>query len=166
LPMECRMTSADLPWELGPIEALVAHLLERYHAPLRAELPRLISLALRVELAHAGQPECPRGLAALLAEVREEIEGHLDKEEAILFPVILSGRGHTAYMPVQVMLQEHADQDEGLRRIRQLTRGFQLPAPACAAWRELYRSLEQLEAELLEHIHLENDVLFPRVLAG
>ena len=69
-------------------------------------------------------------------------------------------------MPVQVMLHEHDDHGDALRRIRELTNDLRLPEQACGTWRELYRALAQLEVELMEHIHLENNILFPRALAG
>ncbi len=119
-----------------------------------------------MEDAHADKPERPAGLADLLTEVRAAVESHLAKEEQILFPLILSGRGQMAHMPVQVMMQEHEDHGENLRRIRELTNDLQIPEYACASWRELYRSLARLEVELMDHIHLENNILFPRALAG
>jgi regulator of cell morphogenesis and NO signaling len=97
---------------------------------------------------------------------RAAVDSHLAKEEQILFPLILSGRGKTAHMPVQVMMQEHEDHGQNLQRIRELTSNLQIPDYACASWRELYRSLAQLEVELMDHIHLENNILFPRVLTG
>jgi regulator of cell morphogenesis and NO signaling len=106
------------------------------------------------------------GLAELLDEVGTEVASHLAKEEQILFPLILSGRGPMAHMPVQVMIREHEDHGQNLRRIRELTSDFALPDYACATFRELYRALAQLEVELMDHIHLENNVLFPRALAG
>jgi len=153
-------------WAERPIPELIGHILDRYHAPLRTELPRLYELARLVESTHADKPACPAGLAELLSEVQEAVESHLAKEEKILFPLILSGRGAMAHMPVQVMVQEHEDHGENLRRIRELTGELQLPDDACASWRELYRSLAQLESDLMEHIHLENNILFPRALAG
>jgi regulator of cell morphogenesis and NO signaling len=153
-------------WDLRPVEELVRHILERYHTPLRTELPRLIALARTVERVHAGKPDRPEGLADHLTDVREAVESHLAKEEQILFPLILAGRGQRAFMPVQVMVKEHEDHGQSLRRIRELTGDLTLPAHACATWRELYRSLERLEVELMDHIHLENNVLFPRALAS
>jgi len=145
---------------------LVQHILDHYHAPLRTELPRLVDLAQLVERVHAERADCPAGLADLLAEMGEAIESHLAKEEKILFPLIVAGRGQTAHMPVQVMVQEHEDHGRNLRRIRELTGDLRAPEDACASWRELYRALAQLELELMSHIHLENDILFPRALAG
>jgi len=106
------------------------------------------------------------GLADLLTEVRTAVESHLAKEEQILFPLIVAGRGRTAHMPVQVMMQEHEDHGQNLRRIREITSDLTVPEHACASWRELYRALGELEVELMDHIHLENNILFPRVLAG
>jgi regulator of cell morphogenesis and NO signaling len=156
----------ELRWDQRPVEELIQHILDGYHAPLRREIPRLIHLARRVEEVHANKPDCPAGLADLLTEVRAAVESHLDKEERILFPLILSGRGQTAHMPVQVMIKEHEDHGQNLRRIRALTNNLQIPEYACASWRELYRSLAQLEMDLMDHIHLENNILFPRALAG
>lgn len=153
-------------WTERPIDQLIQHILDRYHGPLRAELPRLVELARQVERVHADKPDGPRGLADLLVDMRTAVESHLAKEEQILFPLILSGRGQNAYMPVQVMIQEHEDHGQNLRRIRELTNDLSLPDDACASWRELYRALGELEVELLDHIHLENNILFPRALAG
>ncbi len=156
---------ADVRWDAQPFEELVDHIVRRYHLPLRTELPRLIDLACKVEQAHAGKADCPEGLADLLVQVREAVESHLTKEELILFPLILAGRGQTAHMPVQIMIQEHEDHGQNLARIREITNKLSVPDDACATWRELYRALAQLERELMDHIHLENNILFPRALA-
>jgi regulator of cell morphogenesis and NO signaling len=153
-------------WDQRPLHELVQHILDRYHAPLRLELPRLIELAEKVERVHAGKPDLPTGLADLLSRISEDIENHLAKEEQILFPLIVAGRGPTAHMPVQVMIQEHDDHGQDLRRIRELTHDMAVPPHGCATWKELYRSLLAFEVELMDHIHLENNILFPRALAG
>ena len=102
----------------------------------------------------------------MLDDVRLAVESHLAKEEQILFPLILAGRGPMAHMPVQVMVHEHRDHGQNLERIRKITADFKVPEQACASWRELYRALGELEVELMDHIHLENNILFPRALAG
>ena len=165
---EINDAKADAPdvvrWDTRPLEELVDHILHRYHEPLKTEIPRLIDLARKVEQVHADKADCPKGLADLLVQVREAVESHLAKEEQILFPLIVAGRGQMAHMPVQVMMQEHEDHGQNLERIREITNNLSLPEYACASWRELYGSLEQLEHDLMEHIHLENSVLFPRAL--
>jgi len=151
-------------WRTAPLQELIQHILTRYHAPLREELPRLVDLAEKVERRHGDKDECPEGLSRLLMEVTVSVNSHLAKEEQILFPAVLSGRGRMARMPIQVMVQEHEDHGKNLERIRSLTRGLTLPASACASWTALYQGLEALELELMEHIHLENNILFPRAL--
>ena len=159
---------ADTPvedgWSTRPLAELVDHIIERYHDALRRDLPILVALARKVERVHAAKPTRPAGLTAHLERVHGAVVSHLDKEEGILFPLIRAGRGATAYMPIRVMMQEHEDHGENLRRTRELTNGLTAPPEACPSWRELYRGLSQLEAELMQHIHLENYVLFPRAL--
>ncbi len=165
-PNEPQHGTSAVIWEQESPASLVDHIVERFHEPLRAELPRLLELAGRVELVHADKPDCPSGLQRHLARVHGAVTAHLDKEEQILFPMIVEGRGRLALMPVQVMMQEHHDHAANLRRTRALTGDLKTPAHACASWRELYTSLLRLELDLMEHIHLENNVLFPKVLAG
>lgn len=156
--------SNQIHWEEQPLGDLVDHILTRYHAPLREELARLIDLAAKVEQAHADKTDCPRGLKLHLVGISEAVMSHLAKEEQILFPLISSGQTQNAVHPIRVMALEHEEHGESLRKTRVLTRDFHLPAEACTTWTELYRSLERLEKELMDHIHLENNILFPRVM--
>lgn len=151
-------------WEERPLEDIVAHLVGFYHHRLRDELPLLVAMAARVESRHGEKPECPHGLADHLAGMHEAVLEHLAKEERILFPLILSGRGAQAGAPIHVMEIEHEDHRANLLEIRRLTRGLVAPAPACTTWRALYLRLSEFERELMEHIHLENNVLFTRAL--
>ena len=151
-------------WDERPLDQLIDHIITRYHEPLRQDLPRLVELARKVEQVHADKPACPFGLADLLQEVWQAVQSHLAKEEQILFPIILGGKGRWAHGPVQAMFVEHEDHGRNLARIRQLTADLTPPAEACESWRELYRALARLEAELMEHIHLENNILFLRAL--
>lgn len=150
-------------WADRPLDEIADHIEEHYHTALRRDLPPLIAAARRVERVHAAKPEVPAGLADLLERFYQEMQDHMTKEEAILFPMIRRGaRGDAVYMPVRVMEAEHDDHGRQLARIRELTGDLQPPAVACTTWRALYSGLEALEAELMQHIHLENSVLFPR----
>jgi len=151
-------------WDERGLDELVAHVLARYHARHREELPRLLALARKVEAVHAARPDCPRGLAALLERVSEELEAHMQKEEQVLFPLLLAGRGRMAGMPIQAMEREHEDHGRNLARLRALTHDHRAPADGCGSWHALYLGLAELERELMQHIHLENNVLFPRAL--
>jgi regulator of cell morphogenesis and NO signaling len=159
----CPPVEDDTDWEHAPLDALIAHIVLRYHGPLRRELPRLIDLAARVERVHAAKPTCPHGLADHLAAMAESVSTHLMKEERILFPLLARG-GAGAGMPIRVLTHEHLDHAATLERTRALTADLTPPAGACTSWRALYRRLADLEADLHRHIHLENNVLFPRAL--
>jgi len=153
------------PAELAPAE-LIAHIVGKHHGFLRQELPRLHAMARRVAEVHG--PRTPS-----LVEVHEvftglfrELDSHLQKEEQILFPAILalSERGGAAPPldgPIACMMHEHDDAGEALRRLRELTHGYEPPAGACNTYRALFDGLEDLEEDLHLHIHLENSVLFP-----
>ncbi|SDU92581.1 regulator of cell morphogenesis and NO signaling [Pseudomonas mucidolens] len=143
---------------------LIEHLLERYHARHREQLPELIRLASRVEQVHGHHLHCPNGLADLLRDIEQELEGHMLKEEQVLFPMLQMGMGPQAAPPIQVMRFEHEQHAQALEQLLALTEQITPPADACNTWRTLYRGLEQFHGDLLEHIHLENDVLFVRAL--
>jgi len=157
----------ELPrWDEKPIAELVEHIVGFYHRRLREELPELVALATKVESRHADKASCPRGLRAHLEAVHAAVLDHLAKEEQVLFPAILAGRGRLAAGPISVMESEHDDHAADLRETRRLTADLVPPAEACTSWRALYLRLGAFEAELMDHIHLENNVLFRRVLAG
>lgn len=151
-------------WDERPLGELIEQIVGFYHRRLRDELPLLVAMAARVESRHGDKPECPRGLSEHLAGMHEAVLEHLAKEERILFPLILSGRGAQAGAPIHVMEVEHEDHRANLLEIRRLTDGLVVPAPACTTWRALYLRLSDFERELMEHIHLENNVLFARAL--
>ncbi|MGE5358453.1 MAG: hemerythrin domain-containing protein, partial [Bacteroidales bacterium] len=102
--------------------------------------------------------------ASHLREVHDSVRMHLAKEENVLFPMLAGGMGRMAAGPIRVMEMEHDDHRENLMRIRALTADLTAPEEACTSWRALYLRLDALEGDLMEHIHLENNVLFPRAL--
>jgi regulator of cell morphogenesis and NO signaling len=164
---ETQTGTAEPRWNTRPLSVLIDHILVRYHEPLHRDLPGLVEAARKVEATHRDKPSCPRGLAAHLEDIHAAVESHLAKEEQILFPALLHGRrGQGVQMPIRIMMQEHEDHGVNLRRTREITADFALPVEACASWRALYHELEKLEKDLMEHIHLENNVLFPRALNG
>jgi regulator of cell morphogenesis and NO signaling len=146
------------------VGSLVDHVLEHYHRPLRRELYQLVRLAETICETERAHPSCPHGLAEHLRETAASIEDHLTKEERILFPMILAGRGCQAQMPIRVMLGEHEDHAANLAQTRALTQGLEPPVDASFPWIELYAGLRELESSLKAHIHFENEVLFPRAL--
>lgn len=146
---------------------LISHIVTTYHDPLREELPRLEAMSQKVARVHAERDgERLGALAKTITELKEEIFVHLDKEEQVLFPLIRAGNGGMAQMPVNRMQRDHDDHGSLLLRIRKLTNQFKVPGDACMTWRALWQSLQELERSLHEHIHLENNILFPKTLAG
>ena len=151
-----------LDWRLASDVDLVAHLLSRYHAVHRRQLPDLVDLARRVELVHVEHAECPHGLAEHLSAMAQKLESHMRKEEVVLFPMLLGGRNVSARMPIGVMRSEHAQHGDDLRRTAVLCHDGVLPADACASWKSLYEGLDTFCRDLQAHIGLENDILFAR----
>jgi regulator of cell morphogenesis and NO signaling len=151
------------PWTERSQADLIAHLLSRHHAPLRAELVRLQGLAVKVLRVHgAKDPARLAAVAETFAELKEELEPHLEKEERVLFPWLLSGRPVLPEGPLARMTAEHAQTGQLLARLRALTCDYAVPEGACSSWRALWGGLEVLDRDLHEHIHLENNVLFRR----
>lgn len=153
-------------WETQPPAAIIEFILHRFHEPLRRDLPVLVSAARRVEAEASANELRPAGLAEHLEQILIAVESHLAKEEKILFPLILAGRGGSAFMPIKVMMAEHEDHVANLEHTRALTHDFALPADASPTWRTLYLDLQRLEDDLNQHIQLENNVLFTRVMSG
>ena len=165
----------ELEAELGAVAALglpaaapestddLIELIEtRYHAAHRRELPELVRLARRVEAVHKDHPAAPRGIAALLERMSSELEEHMQKEEQVLFPLMQRGGHPMIAQPIAVMLAEHDDHGAHLRALESLTGDFTAPDGACPTWRALYVGTKKLADDLVEHIHIENNVLFPR----
>lgn len=144
------------------VENLVSHILERYHQVHRRELPELRNLAIRVEKVHAEHPAVPAGLSDLLARMQGELESHMQKEEQVLFPLMLAGGNPMIVHPIGMMRHEHDSHGEELRALAVLTRDMTLPDGACNSWRALYAGLAKLAEDITEHIHIENNILFPR----
>lgn len=156
---------------LEPV-ALVDHVLATHHAYLHEELPLLVALADKVRDVHGSRhPELAR-VAALVREIRDDLEPHLAKEEQVLFPAIRAWAGGqrafpfgTLPNPVRAMMLEHDRAGELLEELRAATSGYSPPADGCTSYRTLYARLEHLEADTHRHVHLENNVLFPALTA-
>ncbi len=176
------VTRADLKelrdWTAEPLADLIEHILVAYHAPLRAELPRLARLAGRALERHGNDGMLPfEAIAGQIAELEAELESHMLKEERVLFPAVrrleaAAGGALTPVaepcgsiaFPIQAMEHEHAEAGAHLAELRRITRGYEVPAGACNTVTALVEGLAEFETELHRHIHLENEILFPRAL--
>ena len=152
---------SELP-DLGTPTELVEHIIARYHEVHRAQLPELIRMARRVEAVHRDNPNTPHGLAAALETMEQELLTHMLKEEAVLFPMLRAGGNSFVSQPIAMMRHEHNDHGEALEHLASLTNDITPPMGACNTWRALYTGLAQLREDLINHIHLENNILFPQ----
>lgn len=150
---------SDKPdWRKAKPAELAHFILQRYHARHRQQLPELIRLARRVEQVHGDHPQCPTGLAEHLSHMEQELESHMLKEEQILFPMLCNGFYPTG--PIHVMQHEHVQHGDALAQLEELSHQMQLPDGACNTWTALYLGLKELKEDLMEHILLENEILF------
>jgi regulator of cell morphogenesis and NO signaling len=161
----------------GPLAALIRHILDTHHLYTREESARIQALLEKVCAKHgANHPELLE-VAALFRRLDADLQPHLFKEERILFPHILRLEDAAARKtpppfapfgtvcnPVRMMALEHDTAGDLLREIRAVTLGFAAPEDACASFRALYAALEEFERDLHRHIHLENNLLFPRAV--
>lgn len=147
-------------WRKAGTSELISHILERFHARHREQLPQLIALAQQVERVHAAHSQCPRGLASHLMEMEQELLSHMMKEEQVLFPMLKNGMRQKAGGPISVMEMDHTQHLHALEEMLSLTHQLVPPADACSSWKALYTGLSELQSDLMEHIHLENDILF------
>ena len=151
---------SQLP-DAGTPGELIDHILTRFHDVHRQQLPELIRMAHRVEAVHRGNPDVPAGLGDALEAMQQELLTHMHKEEAILFPMLRQGGNSFVSQPIGVMRHEHNDHGAALEHLASLTHDMTPPMGACNTWRALYAGLAQLRDDLIQHIHLENNVLFP-----
>jgi regulator of cell morphogenesis and NO signaling len=147
------------------VKGLVDLIVSRYHDTHRREFPEAIRMARKVEAVHGGLPDCPPGLGDHLAFMFDDLESHQQREEQVLFPMILAGGSPMIRFPIARMMAEHADVEEQLFRLRTLTGDFTVPANACATVRGLIAACRKLDLDLREHMRLENEVLFAPFLS-
>jgi regulator of cell morphogenesis and NO signaling len=165
-------------WATAPLAELIEHIQTTHHEFTRAEIAALPQLIEKVYGVHgAKHPELGR-IRDTFAGLADELRMHLMKEEMVLFPYVVrleeaaARRAPvmrppfgTVQNPVAMMVHEHDDAGEALREIRAASNGFTPPADACTSFRTLYQRLAAFEADLHQHIHLENNILFPRAIA-
>lgn len=158
-------TTEEQDWRIAPYAETIDYIIARYHNGHRAQLPELIALAQKVEQVHTDREDCPHGVAARLEKIYNELVQHMMKEEQILFPMIKMGNYAMAAMPIRVMEMEHDEAGQDVEIVKTLTHQLTAPADACVSWRTLYQGIDRFIDELMNHIHLENNILFPRVLS-
>ena len=164
-------------WYAAPLAELVEHIVRVHHEYMKAAIPRVEGLLQKVLRAHgANHGKMLAALAEQFQVLDEDVSNHLMKEERILFPYIagLDAKGEdrpaacfgTVRGPIGQMEHEHDALGRVLETMRRLTGDYTLPADACPTFAALYDELRRMEADLHEHIHLENNILFPRAVGA
>jgi regulator of cell morphogenesis and NO signaling len=162
-------------WQMASLAALIAHIVEKHHTFTRLELARLEALLVKVCGVHGqNDPELFR-IQKQFQELSRELEPHMLKEERVLFPYIIqmeeAAKNNrtlhappfgTVRNPVKVMMAEHDAAGDILRQMREVSSDYTVPEDGCISYQTLYDALAALEADLHQHIHLENNILFPR----
>jgi regulator of cell morphogenesis and NO signaling len=170
--------AADPQLNSSDLSDLTRHIVSRHHAYVREATPRITAWLNKLINRHgAGHPELEE-VRTVFAALAEEMRAHMAKEENILFPFIdllaeAARTGHqpppgpfgTIMNPIRMMEADHREAGDGLTRLRQLTHGYQTPDDGCTTYRLCYEELARFEADLHRHVHLENNVLFPRAAA-
>ena len=156
---------------------LISHIVNTHHFFTKSELDRLQLLADKVLAAHGcNHPELVH-LGELLTRLSADLKPHMFKEELILFPYIMAMTAAadqnsvvpvapfgTVNNPIRMMMREHDTAGEILRELRSLTSDYKVPGDACPSYQTLYQALENFETDLHQHIHLENNILFPKAI--
>lgn len=164
-------------WQNAQLSELITHIVEKHHVFTRDELERLDALLKRVCGVHGQNHPELFDIQNEFKKLRGDLEPHMLKEEYVLFPYINlleqtklqnapapRAPFGTVRSPVRMMMSEHDAAGEILRAIRQASADFTVPADACISYQTLYRALKELEADLHQHIHLENNILFPQAV--
>jgi len=165
-------------WDGSSATSLIRHILDTHHAFTRDQLAHLEIMLERLVRRHAeAHPEL-NGVLSVLQDLRDDLIPHLMKEENILFPYIEALEKHTLEgaplppacfgvidNPIRQMESEHAAVAGLLQKLRQATSDYAPPGELCTSYRIALQAMENLEADLLQHIQLENEVLFPQALA-
>ena len=165
-------------WNTAPLHELADHIVAKHHEYLQREMP---AIAVRIEKVYRvysqRRGDTLIGLPEIFAGLKEELTSHMRKEEMLLFPAIaaceaaVNGGGKppclpfgTIANPIRMMESEHDSAGEAIASIRKITNNYEIPEYACVTYKALMTGLQELEQDLHLHVHLENNILFPRVL--
>jgi regulator of cell morphogenesis and NO signaling len=159
------------------MERLIQHIVRVHHQCVRHELPRLAEIAERLAGKRSDRAPELKKVAELTDKLRADMFAHIQKEENVLFPfiaqmdhksIVAYPAAHTCFRsvshPIFMMEQEHELANHIMSEIHSLTAGFTPPEWACATHTAFFAGLSEFEADLKQHVHLENDVLFPRAI--
>ncbi|UOF91650.1 iron-sulfur cluster repair di-iron protein [Fodinisporobacter ferrooxydans] len=161
--------SKQADWRKEPSALLIDHIVNKHHGYLQREMPLLSEFTTKILRVHgAGHPELA-SLHRLFHQVKMELDQHLIREEQVLFPLIKEYEQNPSedvkqrvVKELEELENEHEQAGDLVKEMRQVTAEYQLPPEACRTYTLTFQKLQEFESDLFEHIHLENNVLFPR----
>lgn len=156
-------------WQHTPLPELIDHIVETHHAYLRQELPRLHQLLTKVAGRHGLEHSWLKEMQPTFDEMISALFDHMHSEEEHVFPAIRNldnNPGASLSEVVDQMEEEHDAAGEALAVLRRLSNDYRPPERACNSFRALLHGLAELEADMHQHIHKENNILFPRALSS
>lgn len=157
-----RVEEGDIHWLMEPTANLINHIKNRYHNRHRLQLPMLVALAEEVELNNQQNLYCPVGLAKYLNELHNDLLIHMENEEKILFPFLAENKNFCVFSQVSLAMHNHDHDMYVMGKIDEITNKFLLPEDAGETWKLLYVELKNFKDDLMEHIRLENEILFEK----
>jgi regulator of cell morphogenesis and NO signaling len=169
--------TSSVPFAKWPLDLLMEYVLKVHHKGIRTNGPKLLQIAAKVKDKHGNEhPELVE-VYELVNQSLQDLETHLTKEDQVLYPYLFElyeasennkkiEQIHcgTIENPISVMVSDHDGEEERYARIIKLTNNFEVPKGACPAYRLLMTELEKFANALFEHIHLENNIIFPRCI--
>lgn len=160
--------SGQKDWNTETLENLINHIVDTHHQYLRDDLPRLFHLTQKVASRHGERDTHLYKVLEIFVSMANELLAHIEKEERVLFPMIIEMEktgdiSPQIMMPILAMEAEHEEVGKALEELDRLTEHYTLKPNMCASYQALYVGLKQLEEDLKLHIHKENNILFPRV---
>ena len=170
--------TGTLDFQKTTLTELITYILDKHHVYTKDEMARLEFLVEKVIGAHGANHSELRGVGDLFQQLCADLKPHMFKEEQVLFPYIIEMEKATVENrpmplppfgtvnnPVRMMMMEHETVGELLRELRSLTSEYTVPADGCISYQTLYQAMDAFEKDLHQHIHLENNILFPRAIA-
>lgn len=170
-------TGKDRDWRQESLADLITHIKNTHHKYVREEIARLGPLLEKVCSVHGKNHAELLRIRATFGDLAQDLTMHLMKEEMVLFPYVvrmeeavvqkdpvLPPPFGTVENPVSMMMHEHDTAGIALRVMRQASGDYTTPPDACVSYQTLYRALNEFEVDLHQHIHLENNILFPRAI--
>lgn len=160
----------DRDWTIEPYDTFIDYIVNKHHGYLNETLPKLSQLAIKILRAHGAHHPELKEVHKLINSLKIELEQHLIKEEELVFPFVVEYQKtknidtlRKAVEEIQALEDEHEGAGTILKELREITNNYEVPADGCTSYTITYKLLSEVEDDTFRHIHLENNILFPRL---